>query len=314
MKLKEISTVGMSREEWLEHRRRTIGGSDAAALLGLNRWSSPLSVYMDKKGIVPPKEDNLAMRLGREFEDVVAKLFEEQTGKKVRRKNAILYNESIPFAHANVDRLIVGENAVLECKTTSELNLHAFKNGLYPDRYYVQVLHYLMVLGPEYKRAYIAVLVGNHQFLVYTVERDEEEIATLRAVEEAFYNDHLLPSIPPEPIGTEPDDTALNAAYPADEGDEEVDLSDMQSEFAAIEAAEANRKLCDEIIERAKQSIKARMETAPRGICGRFSVTWKQQTRNQVDTAALKAAYPDIDIPYKQTVSRPFSIKTRKEI
>ena len=88
MKLKEIPTIGMSREEWLEHRRNTIGGSDAAALLGLNRWSSPLSVYMDKKGITPDKPDNLAMRLGREFEDVVAKLFEEQTGKRGRRQQA----------------------------------------------------------------------------------------------------------------------------------------------------------------------------------------------------------------------------------
>ena len=307
-KLKEISTVGMSREEWLEHRRNTIGGSDAAALLGLNKWSSPLSVYMEKKGITPPKPDNLAMRLGREFEDVVAKLFEEQTGKKARRKNAILYNPDIPFAHANVDRLIVGENAVLECKTTSELNLHSFKNGEYPNRFYVQVLHYMMVGG--YERGYLAVLVGNHQFLVYTIERDEEEIATLRAVEEAFYNDHLLPSIPPEPIGTEPDDTALNAAYPADEGDEEVDLSGFTAELDAIETAKRNRALCDEIISAAEQSIKLMMGTAPRGKCGRYTVTWKQQTRNSVDTAALKAAYPD---PYKQTVSRPFSIKTRKE-
>ena len=311
-RLIEISTVGMTREEWLAHRQGTIGGSDAAALCGLNPWATPLSVYMDKKGMVPPKPDNLAMRLGRELEAVVAKLFEEQTGKRVRRKNAILINPDMPFAHANVDRLIVGEDAVLECKTTSELNLHRFKNGEYPPQYYVQVLHYLMVTGLQ--KGYIAVLIGNRELRIFEVERDEDEIATLRAVEEAFYNDHLKPSVMPAPLGMEADDKALNTAYPTSGNDEdEADLSDMTAEFDAIEAAKANRALCDEIISRAEQSIKARLETAPRGVCGAYTVTWREQTRSTVDAKALKEQYPDINIPYKQTVSRPFKITQRKE-
>lgn len=307
----EISTVGMSREEWLEARRGSIGGSDAAALLGMNRWSTPLSVYMDKKGLIPPKPDNLAMRLGREFEAVVAKLFEEETGKRVRRKNAILINPDIPFAHANVDRLIVGEDAVLECKTTSDLNLHAFKNGEYPANYYIQVMHYLMVGG--FQRGYIAVLIGNHEFKIFTVERDEEEIAALYAVEKAFYENHLLPSVMPAPSGMDADNAALGAAYPsADEDAGEMDLNDLHEAFAAYYAAKANRALCETIIQQAEQTIKARLGTAPAGVCGAYRVSWKEQTRNSVDVAALKAAYPDVIIPYKQTVSRPLSIKTTK--
>ena len=39
--LTKVSTVGMSHEEWLEHRIKTIGGSDASAILGMNSYSSP---------------------------------------------------------------------------------------------------------------------------------------------------------------------------------------------------------------------------------------------------------------------------------
>jgi putative phage-type endonuclease len=136
-----------NHEEWLEIRKKYIGGSDAAAVVGLNSFSSPYTVWADKLGKLPPKEDNEAMRLGRDLEDYVAKRFTEQTGKKVRRKNFILWNSDYPFAHANVDRLIVGENAGLECKTTSVLNLKSFKNGEFPANYYVQCMHYMAVTG-----------------------------------------------------------------------------------------------------------------------------------------------------------------------
>ena len=117
--IKKVSTVGMSREDWLEQRRHTIGGSDAAGIIGLSKWSSPVSVWADKTGRLPDKLDTEAMRLGRDLEGYVARRWMEATGKKVRRLNAMLYNELYPFAHADIDREVIGERAGLECKTTS---------------------------------------------------------------------------------------------------------------------------------------------------------------------------------------------------
>ena len=113
----KISTIGMSREDWLTERRKSLGGSDVAGILGLNEYSSPYSVYADKLGLLPEKEDTEAMRIGRDLEDYVASRFTEKTGKKVRRENSIIRNPDYPYLHANVDRVVVGENAVLECKT-----------------------------------------------------------------------------------------------------------------------------------------------------------------------------------------------------
>ena len=67
--LKKISTKGMSRDEWLERRRKTIGGSDAAGIVGLSKWASPFSVWADKTGRAEEKAATEAMRQGRDLED-----------------------------------------------------------------------------------------------------------------------------------------------------------------------------------------------------------------------------------------------------
>lgn len=308
-KLIAISTVNMSHEEWLEHRRRTIGGSDAAAIVGLSRWATPLTVYMDKKGLSPDKPDNIAMRIGRELEETVARLWSEETGKKCQRRNAILVNPAYPFAHANVDRWVVGENAGLECKTTSEMNMKVFRGNEYPANYYVQCMHYMMVTGAD--RWYLAVLVGNREFYTFVIERDEEEIAALMEQERAFYENYLLPGVMPAPSGSAQDGAALGTLY-ADEDNEAdaVDLTDMRDCFEAYIAANAQKALCERIIDKAKQDIEARLGNASTGFCRGHKVTWKTQTRSDIDKAALKGM--GIDIPYVTKTTRTFRFTAAK--
>ena len=184
-----VSTVGMTEAEWQEARMHSIGGSDAAAIVGLSAYVSPYTVWADKLGKIPPSEDNEAMRQGRDLEQYVAERFAEATGKKVRRENNILINPDFPFAHANVDRIVIGEDAGLECKTTNQLNLKKFKNGEFPDHYYVQCMHYMMVTGCS--KWYLAVLVLGREFMWFEIERDEEEIAALDDSEKAEYLETL---------------------------------------------------------------------------------------------------------------------------
>lgn len=77
-----VSTRDMPRGEWLEHRKTGIGGSDAAAIVGMNPYVTPFALWADKTGRMPAKEDNEAMRQGRDLEQYVADRFTEQTGKK----------------------------------------------------------------------------------------------------------------------------------------------------------------------------------------------------------------------------------------
>ena len=305
--LTKISTKGMSREEWLEHRRRSIGGSDASAILGMNPYSSPYMVWADKVGKLPDKEDNEAMRLGRDLEDYVAQRFTEVTGKKVRRENNILINTIYPFAHANVDRMIVGEDAGLECKTTSILNLKRFKNGEFPDTYYAQCVHYLAVTGCQ--RWYLGVLILGVGFEWFVIERDEDEIKALMKAESEFWNYHVQTNTPPLADGSEATTETITTLYPESNGAEvslmayESDLKQYMTFSSLLDDVKRQR---DEVANR----IKTFMGEASKGIGSKHKVTWSSYDKSTFDHKRFAQENPHIDLTsyYKITPCRPFKV------
>ena len=109
------------------------------------------------------------MRQGRDLEDYVARRWMEETGKRVYRLPAMLYHPKYPFAHADVDRMVMGENAGLECKTTFSLDLKQFNGVEFPVQYYAQCVHYLAVTGAD--RWYLAVLAYGRGFFAFVLER-----------------------------------------------------------------------------------------------------------------------------------------------
>ena len=154
----KIPTGKMDRREWLALRKSGIGGSDAGAVCGLNPYSSPMNVYRDKTcETAEDKEDKEAVRQGHDLEDYVAQRFMEATGLKVRRSNYMYRSIEHPFMIADIDRVVVGEDAGLECKTVSAYGEDKWKDGKIPFHYVMQCFHYMAVTG---KRAwYIAVAI-----------------------------------------------------------------------------------------------------------------------------------------------------------
>lgn len=138
----KIPTAGMDRKEWLQLRKTGIGGSDAGALCGLNPYSSPMKVFYDKTADEIEETDNEAIRIGHDLEDYVTKRFTEATGLKVRRSNYMYRSVEHPFMIADVDRLVIGEDAGLECKTASAYNADKWKDGDIPLPYIMQCYHY----------------------------------------------------------------------------------------------------------------------------------------------------------------------------
>ena len=307
--LTKISTKNMPHEEWLEHRRKSIGGSDASAIIGLNTYTSPYTVWADKLGKLPPKEDNEAMRLGRDLEDYVAKRFTEETGKKVRRENNILINPDIPFAHANVDRMIVGEDAGFEAKTTSALNTKKFKNGEYPENYYVQCVHYLMVTGC--KRWYLGVLILGVGFRWFVIERDEAEIEALRKSEADFW-EYVKTQQAPMTDGSDSTSETLRTIYPESNGDS-VSLmafeNDLRQYMTLSKVIDDVKKDKEEVANR----IKAFMGEASRGDSNNYKVTWTSSIRSTFDHKKFAENNPGIDLTdyYKSTPTRTFRIIER---
>lgn len=279
-------TLDMSREEWLKARRNGIGGSDAAAILGLDRYKSPFDVYSEKLGLKSEEPDNEAMRQGRDFEDYVASRFCEETGKKVRRRNAILIHPKYAFMSANIDRWVVGENAGLECKTTSVLNRAKFSQGEFPPNYYVQCMHYMAVTGAD--RWYLAVLVLNKSFHVFTIERDEAEIKALIAAEKNFWENHVLKHIPPAPDGSESTSNVIKQLFPEARERSEVALYGYEQKIERYLELDANIRDLTQQRDALKQELQLVLADAEIGRAQGYIVEWKNQVRQTLDTARLK--------------------------
>lgn len=302
-----ISTVGMTREQWLAERRNGIGGSDVAGILGLSPWSSPFAVWADKTGRLPEKEDNEAMRQGRDLEDYVAQRWCEVTGKKVRRDNKIIRNTDYPWALANIDRRVVGENAGLELKTTSVMNLKAFKNGEYPASYYGQCMHYIAVTGAD--RWYLGVLVLNQGFYHFTIERDEAEISALMAAEHDYWQ-YVTNDTPPPIDGGEATTEALETVYADTVPADEMDLFGMDAAMREITEYKASIKTLQDAVAERENKIKATLGEAEAGRCGKHRVTWRKQTRQTFDHKKLSEDYPALSIGeyFKTNSFRVFKI------
>lgn len=138
-----------NREAWLKVRNNSIGGSEAVAILGMNPWKSAYTLWLEKTGQVQQEDisDLEPVHFGTILEQVVADEFCRREGKKVR-KCGLFRSRKHPFMMASFDRLLVGEDAGLECKTSNAFKRGEWDKGEIPPAYYVQCQHYMMVSGP----------------------------------------------------------------------------------------------------------------------------------------------------------------------
>lgn len=299
-----------SREEWLKLRSRYIGGSDAAAVCGLNDFQSPYALWCEKRGITPPFDGNMRTKVGTFLEDFVAEQFEEETGKKVRKSNFSFVNEDYPWAIADIDRFVVGEDAILECKTTSEMNLKHYRDGDYPARFYVQVQHYMAVL--EKSKAYLGVLIGNKDFRWFTIERNDKEIEALMKTEKAFY-DRMVSDEPPPVDGSESTREALNAQVDnsAVEEPEPADLRDKKQMLDTLGEIEQAISQLEEQRDGIKNQLIQAIGDSWRGVVDGYEVTYKPSARKTFDWKKLQKENPHfkLDPFFKTSVSRSLKIK-----
>ena len=283
------NTAKISHDEWLELRHRFIGGSDAATVVGLNPYSSRVALYLDKKGMSSPKEESEAMRLGTDLEDYVAQRFTEKTGKKVRRDRHMYLHPEYPFLGADVDRRVVGEDAILECKTTRG-GRWDFEAGEVPPHWYCQCLHYLNTTGA--KKCYLAILHLGKGFYVFEIARDEEQMKALLDAEISFWCDFVEKDVLPSPDGSESAREALKTAYGATE-ETEANLMIHDGDLAEYERLKDEETALKKEIERLKQNIQVTMGSATEGFATGWRITWKTQTRDSIDNKKLKDMFPE---------------------
>lgn len=305
------STKNMGREEWLKLRTKGIGGSDASAIVGLNKYKSPVQLFLEKTGQIESEEAGESAYWGNVLEDVVAKEFSIRTGLKVQRKNAILMHPEYPFIIANVDRLIVGKKEGLECKTASEYLKGEWVDDEIPAQYLIQCQHYMLVTG--YQSWWIAVLIGGNKFIYKKIERDEEIIQYLLQEEKNFWENHILANIPPMMDGSEASTNLLTKLYPESEMSAINLPLEADKLISELEEAKEEAKVIDERVSSLENRLKAMLQENEIGVASHHQITWKSIKSFRIDSKRLKAEQPEIYEKYiKESSYRRFGVKELK--
>jgi putative phage-type endonuclease len=258
-----------AREEWLQQRQQGIGGSDAAAAIGLSRFKTPYQLYLEKRGELAAEnlDDKEVIRFGNLMEEVIAREYARRNGVKVRRRNAILEHPKYPWMRANVDRLIEGQRIGLECKNVDAM---AFRFGEWgepgtdevPDEYLFQCVHYMAVL--DYPEWHLAACVGGNKLKTYIVRRDPELEQMLIEQEHAFWtrvenDDQPAPDY--EHTTTGP---LLKRLYPGTDGSE-VDIAELEHWHKVRQDAASAVKAYESVLDAATNHITAFMGGAAVG-------------------------------------------------
>lgn len=199
-------TAELSREDWLSWRRKGIGGSDAAAIIGVSPFSTARDLYYDKLNIASAvnEEDNWVQKeIGHLLEDLVAKIFSKKTGYPIYQVKKMFYHPNFPYMLADVDyfiRLPDGNTAILEIKTTNYNATSAWwKDGKesIPVNYEIQGRHYMAVTNID--KVYYCCLYGNteDEVIIRGIDRDETYEELIIALEGDFWKNNVLAKIPP---------------------------------------------------------------------------------------------------------------------
>ena len=283
-------------------------GSDAGAVCGLNPYVSSIGVYLNKIGKAPEVEDNEAMRQGRDMEDYVARRFSEKTGLKVRRSHQLYRSKEHPFMIADVDRMIVGEDAGLECKTVSAYGADKWKDGQIPVHYLLQCLHYMAVTGK--KTWYIAAVILGVDFQYRKIEWEEEMISKLIEVEQRFWEQFVCSGHMPDPDGTEACSESLTkyfnkakkgTAIPLIGFDERLNRRELI--LQQIESLETEKRQIE-------QEVRCYLQENETAFNENYRVSWFNVETNRLDTKQMKEEHPDLYQKFlKKTVSRRLQIK-----
>lgn len=204
-----------TREQWLAERRKGLGGSDIAAVLGLHPWRTPMDVYYDKLGLHPdPIDDDdppEPVRWGNLLEPIVAAEVQRRTGIEVLQPLALSYvNDDEPWMRVSPDRLLApggweldprAEAGVLECKTTSVWQAREWRDGETPTAALVQVLWAFAVLGTDWGMA--AGLIGGQRLEIRDVKRDPDLERTIVQRAGEFWHEHVLTQTPPPAVASD---------------------------------------------------------------------------------------------------------------
>ena len=289
-----------SDEDWLAERRKGIGGSDVAAIMGLSAYSTPYQVWLDKtQGIHEDISEKPAIMWGNILEPVVGEHYMDcHPDRHVRRVNAIARSIERPWAQASLDYEVHDPElgwGVLEIKTAGWRREPDWEEGV-PTYYLTQVAHYLSVTGRPF--ADVAVLIAGQDYREFRVMRDEEDVATVNAAVDEFWHECVERGEAPD-VGA-PDNRHVFEAHP-DPTDGYVSLTDpaVSGVLAQWLTAKADLDDARERLEHYGAILKKEIGDSKGFETRTGLLTWSRLERTYIDTGRLRSERPDLIAEYQ---------------
>lgn len=193
--------------DFLEARRDGIYSTDSPAILGLSKWGTPRSVWLEKvEPAEAPRPMSLQAFLGLELEATLAKLWHERypdLPDPIPIRDTLTH-PAIPWLKSHMDYQTDADGGLLllECKTRMRRSAAWGEDGSskVPVDIWVQVQHELLVAGAQ--MAHVIVLFGLHTFQVHPIARDPDFLAALVPKLDTFWHVNVLEGIPPALTGS----------------------------------------------------------------------------------------------------------------
>jgi putative phage-type endonuclease len=300
-----------NKQEWLRERKNYLGGTDLAAICGLNPYRTALDVYLEKTSDDIAYETNAAMRWGNLLEDVVAKAYSEDTGRTIEIEPNTIYHPEYKFLGANIDRWADNKRRILECKTASFLKAKEWGDlgtDQIPESYLIQNATYSAVCNIPVVDT--AVLIGGQDFRIYTYNRNKELEDKIIKIGVNFWHNHIEKRIPPKCVSTR--DT-FNL-FPQSNYHEIVAEDNIIQKWEELKAAREEESKIQSAIEKLKTDIQEFMRDYDVLIDNQGNViaTWKNTTpKSFFDLKRFKYEAKDLYSKYTSVgkQSRMFLIK-----
>jgi predicted phage-related endonuclease len=314
-------------------RRTFLGGSDSAAVMGLGAYGRTAYKVWLSKTSEQPEELDLKQRKFLErrkrFEPQIVAMLREEFDAEIVAVNQRYQDPEHSFLAAELDfewRDAEGEIQNGEIKTVHPMAFgeqHGWGepgSDEIPIQYVAQVMH-----GMSVKRrnlCVVAALIGIDDMVFYRVPRDDDMIATMRAKCIQFWNDHIVPRVPPAPQ----DWLDMMAMFAKTNGrpvecSEEIakKLTQLQAIRDSLKAMENEKETLEfEIADFVRTSWGLPDPSTPPQLIdnaelrmnGKAICTWKKQRGSHLDQRGLREAHPDITAAFtKEHWFRPFRFK-----
>lgn len=300
-----------SDEAWREERRKGIGGSDVAAIMGLSAYRTPYQVWLDKvEGIHDDISEKPAVIWGNILEHIIGEYYASQhPDRSVRRVNGMMRSIARPWAQASLDYEVRDPElgwGILECKTAGWRREDDWSDGV-PTYYQTQCAHYMSITGREF--ADVAVLIAGNDYREYRLVRDEEDIAVVNSAVDSFWKDYIVAGVQPDV--NEIDGSSVFLAHKKSGGDF-IESDSIPYEISRWIIAKGELDSAKHEYQRWSSKVKALVGDAAGFRTPSGTLTWVRSNKTRVDTKRLRAELPEIAESYSTTDISDMGLRWRE--